>query len=132
MFMRQTQFAHYTLNYHFVWSPKYRRKVLTGKIAERLREIIEDIAGQTGFDVISLDIQPDHIHLFISCPPKYSPAHLINAIKGASSRRLRNEFPELKQAVHKDRLWTRTYYVGTAGHVSSETIKRYIEECQGT
>jgi len=130
--MRKTRYAHYTLNYHFVWCPKYKRKVLRGEIAERLRMIVDDIAGQMGFDVISLEIQPDHVHLYVSAPPKYSPAKLINAIKGASSRRLRNKFPELRKAVNKETLWTRTYYVGTAGHVSSETIRRYIEECRGT
>ncbi|RLI41054.1 IS200/IS605 family transposase [Candidatus Bathyarchaeota archaeon] len=129
--MRKTRYAHYTLNYHFVWCPKYRRKVLTEEVAERLRMIIDDIAGQMGFDVISLEVQPDHVHLFVSAPPKYSPAQLINAIKGASSRRLRREFPELKGTVNEESLWTRTYYVGSAGHVSSETIRRYIEECQG-
>lgn len=131
MGMRKTRYAHYTLNYHFVWCPKYRRKVLSGEVAEELRMIIDDIAGQTGFDVISLEVQPDHIHLFVSAPPKYSPAQLINTIKGASSRRLRNEFPELKEVVNEESLWTRTYYVGSAGHVSSETIRWYIEECQG-
>ena len=130
--MRKTRYAHYTLNYHFVWCPKYRRKALTGEVAKRLRMIVDDIAGQMGFDVIALEVQPDHVHLFISAPPKYSPAKLINAVKGASSRRLRNEFPELKSAVDEETLWTRTYYVGTAGHVSSETITRYIEECRGT
>ena len=130
--MRKTRYAHYTLNYHYVWCTKHRRKALTGEVAERLRMIIDDIAGQMGFDVISLDVQPDHVHLYISSPPKYSPAKLINAIKGASSRRLRNEFPELRSTVNEETLWTRTYYVGTAGHVSSETIRMYIEECQGT
>ena len=130
--MRKTRYAHYTLNYHYVWCTKHRRKALTGEVAERLRMIIDDIAGQMGFDVISLDVQPDHVHLYISSPPKYSPAKLINAIKGASSRRLRNEFPELRSTVNEETLWTRTYYVGTAGHVSSETIRMYIEECPGT
>jgi putative transposase len=130
--MRKTRYAHYTLNYHFVWCPKYRRNVLTEEVAERLRMVIDDIAGQMGFDVISLEVRPDHIHLFISTPPKDSPAQLINAIKGASSRRLRREFPELKEIVNEESLWTCTYYVGSAGHVSSETIRRYIEECQST
>jgi len=130
--MRKTRYAHYTLNYHYVWCTKHRRKALTGEVAERLRMIINDIARQMGFDVISLEIQPDHVHLYISAPPKYSPAKLINAVKGASSRRLRNEFPELKSAVDEETLWTRNYYVGTSGHVSSETIGRYIEECRDT
>jgi len=90
--MRKTRYAHYTLNHHFVWCPKYRRKVLTEEVAGKLRMIIDDIAGQMVFDVISLEVQPDHVHLFVSAPPKYSPAQLINAIKGASSRRLRNDF----------------------------------------
>lgn len=82
-----------------------------------------------GVEVLSLSIQPDHVHLFVSAPPRYAPSVLINAIKGYTSRYLRQRFPELGEQTGV-RLWTRTYYVGTAGTVSAETIRRYIEECQ--
>lgn len=126
--IKKTRYAHYNINYHLVWIPKYRKNILTDEVKEYLTEVLNEIADKKEkVGIISLEIQPDHIHLFISAPPRYSPAKLVNIFKGASSRRLRNEFPELKK---KDKLWTRTYYLGTAGNVSSEVIRRYIEECQ--
>ncbi|PTD94869.1 IS200/IS605 family transposase [archaeon SCG-AAA382B04] len=126
--MKSTRYAHYNINYHFVWIPKYRDNVLTNEIKEYLNQTLKTIAkDKDGVEIKSIDIQPDHVHLFVSAKPMYSPSKLINIFKGASSRKLRNQFPDLKA---KDKLWTRTYYVGTAGKVSEKNIKRYIEECQ--
>ncbi len=117
--------------YHIVWIPKYRKSVLKGKIEERLKELIFEIADEYGFDIIALEIMPDHIHLFVSAPPKYAPATLVKLFKGITARKLFKEFPELKKQFRKGHLWTPSYYLGTAGNVSADTIKRYIEECQG-
>ena len=124
---KKTRWAVYNINYHFVWIPKYRRKVLTGRVAEKCKELIEKVAKKNGIEVISLSIQPDHIHLFVSAPPRFSPSVLVNLFKGYTSRYLLQEFPFLRTP---HGLWTRTYYVGTARTVSEETIRRYIEECQ--
>lgn len=113
----------------FVWIPKYRQKVLTGAVADELERLIRKVCGEMEVEVLSLSVQPDHVHLFVSAPPRYAPSVLINAIKGYTSRYLRQKFPEL-EAQTGARLWTRTYYVGTAGTVSAETIRRYIEESQ--
>jgi len=126
--MEKTRYACYNINYHLVWIPKYRRKVLVGAIKADLEISIKEIAEKLKVQIVSLDVQPDHIHLFVSAPPRYSAANLINAFKGASSHRLRNKYPYLKSLPS---MWTKTYYVGTAGNVSAEVIKRYIEECQG-
>jgi len=126
--MEKTRYAHYNINYHLVWIPKYRRKVLVGQIKADLEIAIHEVAEKLGAKIESLEVQPDHIHLFVSAPPRYSPANLINAFKGATSHRLRNKYPYLKSWPS---LWTKTYYVGTAGNVSAEVIKRYIAECQG-
>ena len=126
--MEKTRYSHYNINYHLVWIPKYRRKVLVGAIKADLETFIHEIAEKMEAKIESLEIQPDHIHLFVSAPPRYSPANLINAFKGATSKRLRNKYPYLKSLPS---MWTKTYYVGTAGNVSAEVIKRYIEECQG-
>jgi putative transposase len=119
---------HYDLNYHLVWIPKYRRTVLVGAIKADLEISIPEIAEKLGVKIEPLEVQPDHVHLSVSAPPRYSPANLINAFKGATSKTLRNKYPYLKSLPS---MWTKTYYVGTAGNVSSEAIKRYIEECQG-
>jgi len=125
--IKRTRWTVYNINYHFVWIPKYRQKVLTGKVAEKCKELIEKVAKKNSIEIISLSIQPDYIHLFISAPPRFSPSVLVNLFKGYTSRYLLQEFPELRTP---HGLWTRTYYVGTDGTVSEETIKRYIKECQ--
>ncbi|MDN5364544.1 MAG: REP-associated tyrosine transposase [Eubacteriales bacterium] len=126
---KKTRYAHYNINYHFVWIPKYRRKILVGPVAEELERLIRKVCDEREVEVLSLSIQPDHVHLFVSAPPRHAPSVLINTIKGYTSRYLRQKFPELSKQTGP-RLWTRTYYVGTAGTVSAETIQRYIAECR--
>lgn len=126
---RKTRWAVYNINYHLVWIPKYRRRLLSDKVKERLERWIRRAAELNEADVLALEVQPDHVHLFVSAPPRFSPAELVNLFKGVTSRRLREEFPHLVRAI-PHALWTRTYYVGTAGNVSAEVIKRYVEECQ--
>ncbi|WGI17282.1 IS200/IS605 family transposase [Methanonatronarchaeum sp. AMET-Sl] len=95
--MGKTRYSRYQINYHFVWIPKYRRDVLTGDVKESLDRIIKEIIDRMNGEVLSLEIQPDHVHLFVSMKPKYSPAKIINAVKYASSRRVRNEHQELEE-----------------------------------
>jgi putative transposase len=117
------------MGYHFVWCPKYRRAVLVGRIEKRLKELIQEKSKQLGCEVIALEIQPDHVHLFIQTNPKISPNSVIGQIKGYSSRRLRKEFAELKSRLPT--LWTRSYFVSTHGHISDRLIQKYIEEQKG-
>jgi putative transposase len=117
------------MGYHFVWCPKYRRKVLTDKIAKRLDKLIWEKAKQLQCNIVALEIQPDHVHLFIQGIPKISPNTLIGQIKGYTSRILRNEFKELKTKLPT--LWTRSYFVSTHGHISDKLIQKYIEEQKG-
>jgi putative transposase len=98
-------------------------------MAQELEKILKQVAKKNDIEIISLSIQPDHIHLFVSAPPRFSPAEMVNLFKGYSSKKLREKFPHLKK-LHPRSLWVRSYYVGTAGHVSQEIIKRYIEEAQ--
>jgi putative transposase len=78
-------------------------------------------------EILAVDVQPDHIHLFVSFPPAMSIADAVKLLKGISARQLRLIFPELRKRTRSDRLWAPSYYVGTAGHVSAGTIKKYIE-----
>jgi len=127
MQLRKTRWSLYNLNYHFVWIPKYRRRVLVEDVTEELEKLIFEIGKKHGIEVLSLSVQPDHIHLFVSAPPRLSPAQIANLFKGVSSKKLMEKFPYLRT---KEGLWSRTYYVGSAGTVSEETIRMYIEECQ--
>src|SRR5579875_1423749 len=85
------------MNYHFVWCPKYRRKVIIGRIEERLKELIKEKAKELGCEIIALETMPDHVHLFIQAPPTIAPNRIIAGIKGYTSRILRQEFPEQKK-----------------------------------
>jgi putative transposase len=114
----------YLLNYHIVWCPKRRRSVLTGTVKDRLGEILNQVAAEKKVDILALEIMPDHLHLFVSCYPQIAIHELVKAFKGRSSNMLRKEFPSL---LRLPSLWTNSYFVSTAGKVSSETIKKYIE-----
>ena len=129
MHIKQTRHATYNINYHFVWCPKYRRPVLTGPVADRLVALIPEIVQELDGEILELVVRTDHVHLFASFPPTIAPYQIMHRIKGATSHTLREEFPELKSRLPS--LWTRSYYVGTAGAVSSETIRKYIEAQEG-
>ena len=127
MYEHKTRYAVYNCNYHIVWIPKYRRRVLVGQVKEIISELFESIAQSQEMEIISFEVMPDHIHLFVSAPPRLSPSEIVNVFKGVTARMLRMKFPQLKK-VFAEGLWTRTYYVGTAGSMSAETIQRYIED----
>lgn len=113
------------INYHIIWCPKYRRKVLVDGIDERLKEILPEIAKSLDCAVQSIEVMPDHLHLFLKATPTV-PVHLIvKNLKAISSRILRNEYPSLKHRLNT--LWTRSYYCETIGCISEETIRKYIE-----
>jgi putative transposase len=126
---KRTRHACYEINYHFVWVPKYRRHVLTGDIPARLEELIIEKTKELGGEVIDLTVQSDCVHFFCSFPPTIAPHQIMHRIKGYTAFMLRKEFPELKSRLPN--MWTRSYYVGTAGKVSAQTIQRYIDEQKG-
>lgn len=113
----------FLVNYHFVWCPKRRRKILVDKLAGRLRELINYKANKLGLSILALEIMPDHVHLFVSCSPNMAANQIIFRLKGYTSRILRKEFPFL---MRMPSLWTRSYFVSTAGNVSADTIQKYI------
>ena len=115
----------FLVNYHFVWIPKRRKCVLVGDIATRLRQVFLELAIEKTWDILALEVAPDHIHLFISVKPTDTPHLVVKAFKGRSSYILRKEFPELKKLPS---LWTNSYFISTAGNVCSEVIKKYIED----
>jgi putative transposase len=121
---RRTAGAVSNLHYHLVWCPKYRRPVLTGAIEARLKNLLEEKAAAMDVRIEALDVMADHVHLLVTAPPTDAPQHLANQFKGYTSRVLRQEFPHLRSRLPS--LWTRSYYVGSAGHVSEETIREYI------
>lgn len=120
--------AVYNVNYHFVWCVKYRRKVLVDKVEDRLRDILQNIAVEKGFVIKSMEIMPDHVHVFASAHPKIAPGYLYKMLKGISARRLFMEFPEIKSKLWKGKLWNPATYTETVGHISENVILKYIED----
>lgn len=113
------------INYHFVFCPRYRRKIfLIPNIEERFKHIVKYICEEMEIEIIAIECDKDHIHMFLNCLPTLSPSDIMLKIKGITSRVLRDEFEELKKMPS---LWTRSYFVSTAGNVSSETVKQYVE-----
>lgn len=127
----KTRWTHYNIAYHFVWIPKYRRRILTGEVQAETKRLISECCERHGLTLLAIETDEDHVHVFVSAPPRFSPAQITGLLKGYSSKYLREKFPALKKKCGKDHLWTQAYYVGTAGDVSAEVIRRYIEECQG-
>ena len=116
----------YNVNYHIVFSTKYRKAVLKGGVEEYLKQLFKDIADEKGFTISSMEVMEDHVHLFVKAPPTASPHWIVQQLKGYTSHELRKEFSHLKSRLPT--LWTRSYYVESCGHISEQTIKRYIEE----
>jgi len=115
----------YSCKYHVVWCPKFRRKVLTGDIEIRLKELIVQRCTEINTEIIELEIMPDHVHLLIEVDPQFGINKAVRSIKGYSSHALRSEFPSLKSRLPT--LWTNSYFVSTVGGTPLSAIKQYIE-----
>ena len=121
--------AIYRCEYHFVWVPKYRYQILVEEIKSRLKEILFELCEWLDIKIIEGAIASDHVHMYLSVPPKYSPAHVMKVLKGKSAEYLRKEFPELNKKYWGMHIWARGYFVSTVG-VNSEIIKNYVKEQQ--
>lgn len=118
----------YNINYHIVWCVKYRRKVLTGQIEQRLYELVQETASEKGFTVVQCRVgENDHVHCFVSAPPKISVTQIVKYLKGISGNALLKEFPDLRESLWKGHLWNGSYFCETIGSTSEENILKYIE-----
>ena len=124
---RRSAHAVFDLKYHVVWITKYRYKVLKGRVAERARDLIRQICEAQDVVIVRGAVSPDHIHMLLSAPASLAPAKLVQYIKGRSSRRLQDEFPELRKRYWGQHLWARGYFCATVGAVDETTIRQYIE-----
>ena len=122
---RRTKTTVSFINYHFVFCPRYRRQIfLDSKVEQRFKEMVHEICESLKIEIVALECDKDHTHMFLNTLPTFSPANIMAKIKGVTSKQLREEFPHLR---HLPSLWTRSYFVSTAGDVSSEMIRRYVE-----
>lgn len=121
----------YSIHYHIVWCVKYRRKVLSPSIEEFLQSILRVIAEENGFSVDMCEVgEADHVHCFVSAPPKLSVALIVKQLKGISGLQLFRRFPELRNSLKRGQLWNGSYFVETIGSTSEENIRKYIERQQ--
>ncbi len=127
MELRRNRNSVFQIGYHIVWCVKYRKQVLTGPLADDLKELLLQIAQENNFSIEQMEIMPDHVHLFITATPNHLIASMIKALKGVSARFLFKKHPELKKQLWGGHLWNPSYYVGTVGHISEEIVKKYIE-----
>ena len=119
--------AIYRCEYHFVWVPKYRYHVLVKEIKPRLKEILVELCNWLYLTIIEGAICSDHVHMYLSVPPRYSPAHVMKMLKGKSAEYLRRDFPELGKKYWGLHIWARGYFVSTVG-IDSATIQKYVKE----
>ena len=118
----------YNVHYHIVWCVKYRRKVLTPEIEATLQEVLKQIGMENGFSVDQCEVgEADHVHCFVSAPPKLSITFIVKHLKGVSGLRLFHQYPKLREKLWRGELWNGSYFVETIGSTSEENVRRYID-----
>ena len=129
MELKRTSHAVYDTKYHLVWAPKYRKWILRGDIRQRVGEIFEDISRNHDFEIDTLEIAEDHVHIFLSFPPRYSIARVVGMLKSISASVIFKEHPEVKRELWGGELWEDGYAVRSVGDkVSEEIIQKYLEK----
>jgi putative transposase len=123
---RKTSHSVYDLKYHLVWITKYRKPVLFGDVAIRLRELIREICKSLDIEIIKGHVSKDHVHLFVSVPPQLSISKVMGRIKGKTSRKMLNEYRRLSKEFWGRHLWARGYFAASSGNVTDEVIMQYI------
>lgn len=115
----------YSCKYHIIWCPKYRRKVLINGVDTRLKELIHEIAKELQLEIIEMEVMPDHVHILLEVDPQFGIHRAVKALKGRTSRILRQEYPWLRSRIPT--LWTNSYFCSTVGGAPLSVIKQYIE-----
>ena len=117
----------YKIEYHFVWVMKYRYRVLTGDVGLRVRELARQTCEHLEIEILRGVVSQDHVHLLVSAPPNLSPSEIMRRIKGRTSTKLFQGFPQLKKRYWGQHFWARGYFCVTAGELTKEMIKEYLE-----
>lgn len=118
----------YSIQYHIVWCVKYRYKIITEQIENRLIEILNKIADDNGFQILECNTDKDHIHFLVNCSPQHYIPDMVKALKGVSARLLMKEFrEELKRKLWGGHLWNPSYFVATVSENTEEQIRKYIQ-----
>jgi len=130
---KRTHHAVYDLKYHLVWIPKYRKFLLLGSIENRLKELFYEIAEEHDFEILEMELMPDHVHLFVSATPRWAAGKIVGTFKTITSKIIFEEFPQVKKKLWGGHLWSAGYNAGSVGDkITAETIKRYIRNKRQT
>ena len=128
MALKRTSHAVYDCKYHFVWAPKYRKGILTDYLQESVEEFFKEIADNFGFEIETLEVSTDHVHIFLSFPPRYSISKVIGIFKSISGSEIFKKYPEVKKELWGGEFWEDGYFARTVGdQVTQDMIKKYIE-----
>ena len=125
--MRKSSHVNYEIEYHIVWTTKYRYRILRGRIAERCREIIRQSCNRMGINIMKGSIGKEHVHILVSCPPNISVSKIVQELKGRTSRVMLSEYKELRRRYWGQHMWAVGYFCRSVGDVSKEIVKEYIE-----
>jgi putative transposase len=126
--LRRSSHAVYDLKYHFVWIPKYRKRILTPEIADYAKQVFRKIAEEYDMVIDTVEVVEDHVHIFLEAPPRLSPSRIVQILKSMSARELFREFPRLRRQLWGGKLWSRGYFVRAVGdEVTGDVIRRYIQ-----
>lgn len=123
---RTSAHTRFDIKYHFVWTTKYRKSVLTGAVAVRLRDLVREVCRTNEIEILQGHVGKDHVHILVSAPPNMSASKIMQYVKGKSSRKLLMEFRHLNKAFWGRHLWARGFFVATSGNVTDEVIQEYI------
>ena len=127
MVYKASAHAVYDLKYHLVWAPKYRKDILVGEVAQTVQQLFVQIAAAYDLEIDTMEVMEDHVHLFLSAPPRYAPARIVQILKSISARELFARFPQLRRRLWGGQLWEDGYFVRSVGDaVTAEIIRRYI------
>lgn len=119
----------YLAQYHIIWCPKFRYSILDDGVDETLKQILSDICQRYHYLIKSLEVMPDHIHIFVDCPQTVAPCDVVRTLKSCSAIELFRHYPALKRFYARcGKLWSDGYFLSTVGHISEATVKCYIEE----
>ena len=127
MGIRRTKHAVYELKYHLVWVPKYRARILGVEEKQYLKKVFKEIAEEYEFNIDTMEVMEDHVHVFIEAPPSYAPARVVQIMKSISAKELYKRYPELRKKMWSGAIWEEGYFVRSVGDVvTSEVIRKYI------
>ena len=124
--------SRFDIKYHFVWVTKYRKRLLTGAVGERVRDLVREVCRTNEIEILQGAVSCDHVHVLLSCPPTLSPSKIMQYIKGKTSRKLMMEFKHVQKQYWGRHFWARGYFVATSGNVTDEAIAEYIRGQDGT